>query len=38
MSQRIILGVLIILFLILEPKGLSALIDRLAHRFRRQRA
>jgi branched-chain amino acid transport system permease protein len=35
MSQRIILGVLIILFLILEPKGLSALIDRLATRFKR---
>lgn len=35
MSQRIILGVLIILFLILEPKGLSALIDRLVIRFRR---
>jgi branched-chain amino acid transport system permease protein len=38
MSQRIILGVLIILFLILEPKGLSALIDRLATRFKRVHA
>ncbi|WP_201842293.1 branched-chain amino acid ABC transporter permease [Microvirga zambiensis] len=38
MSQRIILGVLIILFLILEPKGLSELINRLATRSNRQRA
>jgi len=30
MSQRIVLGVLIILFLILEPKGIAALLDRLA--------
>jgi len=38
MSQRIVLGVLIILFLILEPKGLAALIDRLAAWFRRRLA
>jgi len=38
MSQRIILGVLIILFLILEPKGLSALIDRLGIRTGHQQA
>jgi branched-chain amino acid transport system permease protein len=38
MSQRIVLGVLIILFLILEPKGLSALIDRLTTWLKRQLA
>jgi branched-chain amino acid transport system permease protein len=35
MSQRIILGALIILFLIAEPDGLSALWDRIAARLRR---
>lgn len=33
MSQRIVLGALIILFLVLEPDGLVALWDRLAQRF-----
>ncbi|OLP55614.1 ABC transporter permease [Rhizobium rhizosphaerae] len=33
MTQRIVLGALIIAFLILEPDGLSALLDRLRHRF-----
>lgn len=34
MSQRILLGVLILVFLIAEPKGLVALWDRLTHRGR----
>jgi branched-chain amino acid transport system permease protein len=38
MSQRIVLGALIIVFLIREPKGLSALVDQLAARLRRQPA
>lgn len=33
MTQRIVLGVLIISFVILEPDGLSALLDRLRRRF-----
>jgi branched-chain amino acid transport system permease protein len=33
MSQRIVLGALIILFLILEPDGLAALWDRVRRRF-----
>lgn len=33
--QRIILGALIILFLIAEPNGLSAILDRLTRRLRR---
>lgn len=33
MTQRVILGVLIILFLILEPDGLAALLDRLKRRL-----
>jgi branched-chain amino acid transport system permease protein len=33
MSQRIVIGALIILFLIAEPSGLVALWDRLTHRF-----
>ncbi|MCM2440931.1 branched-chain amino acid ABC transporter permease [Agrobacterium vitis] len=33
MTQRIVLGALIILFLILEPDGLAALIDRIRKRF-----
>ncbi len=33
MTQRIVLGVLIITFLILEPDGLVALWDRLRHRI-----
>jgi len=35
MSQRIVLGVLIIFFLIVEPKGLAALGDRLRSRLAR---
>jgi branched-chain amino acid transport system permease protein len=38
MSQRIVLGALIILLLILEPKGISALLDRLAAPLIRRRA
>ncbi|RWK71764.1 MAG: branched-chain amino acid ABC transporter permease, partial [Mesorhizobium sp.] len=33
MSQRIVLGALIIIFLIAEPNGLSALFDRLKRRI-----
>jgi branched-chain amino acid transport system permease protein len=33
--QRILLGVLIILFLVVEPEGLSAVIERLSGRLRR---
>ena len=36
MSQRILLGVLILVFLIAEPRGLSALWDRLSRRARRE--
>jgi branched-chain amino acid transport system permease protein len=33
MSQRIVIGVLIIFFLIVEPNGLVALWDRLTQKF-----
>ena len=33
MSQRIVLGALIIVFLIAEPAGLAALLDRLKTRL-----
>jgi branched-chain amino acid transport system permease protein len=36
MSQRIVIGALIIAFLIAEPRGLIALIDRLADKVRRR--
>jgi branched-chain amino acid transport system permease protein len=38
MSQRIVIGALIILLLILEPKGISAFLDRSAARFDRLRS
>lgn len=38
MSQRIVIGLLIILFLIAEPSGLSALCDRLKRRLSRKPA
>lgn len=38
MSQRIVIGALIIAFLIAEPRGLVALIDRAADRLRRFRS
>jgi branched-chain amino acid transport system permease protein len=37
MSQRIVLGLMIILFLILEPDGLAALLTRIGKPFRSER-
>jgi branched-chain amino acid transport system permease protein len=36
MSQRIVIGALIIGFLIAEPRGLISLVDRAANRVRRR--
>ena len=38
MSQRIVIGALIIAFLIAEPRGLIALVDRAANVLRRLRS